>query len=124
MLSGRLLATSNTTRISRKQMCVASEEIILTSGSIWAGKIVFLIRLPFPVTLPVEPDNISEKTNQLVIPAVSHTTKGTSFFGTALKPTLKTTQKTHIMTIGGMKVQTTPSVDPTYRVLTSRSAKA
>ncbi|MFQ5485965.1 MAG: hypothetical protein ACE5DO_11625 [Desulfobacterales bacterium] len=43
---------------------------------------------------------MSEKTNQAAMPAVSHTTKGTLFIGLTRKPTLKTTQKTKIITIG------------------------
>jgi len=93
---------------------VTSDEIIFTTARICEGKIVFFIRLTLLIIDAVDPDTISAKTNQLVIPVVSQTTKGTSPEGLALNPILKTTQKTEINTSGGIKVQTTPRVEPTY----------
>jgi len=119
MDSGIAWKTSKKTRIIKNTAWVTREDMILTTGRIWAGKIVFLIRLTLLIIEEVEPDIISEKTNQLVIPAVNHTTKGTLSVGIALNPRLKTTQKTKIKTRGGINVHTTPRVEPIYWVLTS-----
>ena len=93
---------------------MTSEDIILITGKIWEGKIVFFIRFTFPIIEVVDPDIISAKTNQLVMPAVNQTTKGTLSVGIVLNPTLKTTQKTEIKTSGGINVHTTPRVEPIY----------
>ena len=67
---------------------------------------------------------IAENTNHGAMAAVSQTTNGTSFMGLALKPTLKTNQKTRIITAGWIKVQKKPRNEPTYMLATSRRARA